>query len=40
MSVKFPYFRALTPMLLRAFRPIENFVLLHTTDEVLSYGGR
>lgn len=38
MSVNFLYSQ--TPTLLPAFRPFENFVLLHTIDEVTGYDGQ
>lgn len=40
MSVNFLYSQTLTPTLLSALRPIENFVLLRTIDEVPGYDGR
>jgi len=39
MSVNFLYFQTLAPALLPAFRPFENFVLLHPIDEVPDYDG-
>ena len=40
MSVNFLYSPMLAPTLLPAFRPFENFVLLHTIDEVTGYDGQ
>jgi hypothetical protein len=40
MSVNFLYSQTLAPTVLRAFRPFESFVLLHTIDEVPEYDGQ
>ena len=40
MSIKFLYSQTLTPKLLPTLRPFENFVLLHTIDEVPGYDGQ
>ena len=40
MSVNFLYSQPLDPTVLPAFRPFENFVLLHTIDEVPGYDGQ
>jgi len=40
MSVNFLYSQTLAPTVLPAFRPFENFFLLHTIDEVPGYDGQ
>lgn len=40
MSIKFLQSQTLASALLPAFLPFENFILLHTIDEVPGYDGQ